>query len=225
MFTNGPSEVGSGVRRVSQAVSGALTTTTELSETGVSPVAMADLEEHQRDEAIIESGWQTFVEVGLALKRIRDRKSYLHGFPTFEKYISERWNYGKTYAYRLINGAEVFSELSKVSKVLPQNEAQVRPLIGIPSESLAKVWEKVEREVGTGRLTAEAIQNAARPFQPRRARKARHPSQSKPAIRSDLTSLFDDLRYFITDAEPKKALATVERIQEVMLGNFHTLRQ
>jgi len=44
----------------------------------------------QRLETQIENGLQTFLQVGLALKEIRDSGLYKE-FGTFEQYVSKRW--------------------------------------------------------------------------------------------------------------------------------------
>src|SRR6185369_10840829 len=48
-------------------------------------------------ESLIEKGWETFVEVGRALARIRDQKLYRAHCDTFEAYCRERWQYGKSH--------------------------------------------------------------------------------------------------------------------------------
>src|SRR5260221_3259797 len=42
-------------------------------------------------EAVIQRGWQTFVEVGRALARIRDQKLYRAEHDTFETYCRQKW--------------------------------------------------------------------------------------------------------------------------------------
>ena len=44
-------------------------------------------------EGIIERGMQTFVEVGAALRLIREGRLYRTDFGTFEDYCQERWGW------------------------------------------------------------------------------------------------------------------------------------
>jgi len=63
-------------------------------------------------EAIIESGLQTFVEVGNALLEIRDRRFYREqGFRRFEEYCRKRWNMSQPHAQRMIDASEVAHNL------------------------------------------------------------------------------------------------------------------
>ena len=50
--------------------------------------------QHQKDGAIIKAGLKSFFEVGLALMRIRENKSYkeVDGYNTFEDYYRDKWD-------------------------------------------------------------------------------------------------------------------------------------
>lgn len=63
-------------------------------------------------ETVIERGWQTFMEAGRALARIRDGKLYRAQCDTFQSYCREKWHYGRSHTYRLTGAAEVFTCLS-----------------------------------------------------------------------------------------------------------------
>jgi hypothetical protein len=68
---------------------------------GISQQAMlASLEEK------IEQGLQTFVEVGLALMEIRDRKLYRGEYSSFKEYCKERWNFSDSRGRQLILAAK-----------------------------------------------------------------------------------------------------------------------
>lgn len=71
----------------------------------MSAVALAQL---KVAESVIERGQQTFVEVGQALAKIRDRRLFREaGYHSFADYCQERWGFKRAYAYSLISGAEV----------------------------------------------------------------------------------------------------------------------
>jgi len=97
-----------------------------------------------RHEAVIERGMRTTIEVGLSMKAIRDEKLYEGAYKTFENYASERWGYGKSRAYQLIEAAEVDANLSTIVDIdRPQNEGQLREVAKAPPEKRAEVVKKV----------------------------------------------------------------------------------
>jgi hypothetical protein len=57
-------------------------------------------------EKTIEQGLQTFVEVGLALMEIRDRKLYHGEYSSFKEYCRERWNFSDSRGRQLILAAK-----------------------------------------------------------------------------------------------------------------------
>ncbi len=60
----------------------------------------------EHNEAIIEKGLNTFVDVGNALAEIRDGKLYRDTHGTFEDYCQERWGISLPRAYQFIEAAE-----------------------------------------------------------------------------------------------------------------------
>ena len=82
-------------------------------------------------ETVIESGWQTFVQVGLSFAQIRDERLYKEEYHTFEAYCRAKWEYGRNYVNRLISAAQVFTHLVTNSHQKPERETQVRPLVGL----------------------------------------------------------------------------------------------
>jgi hypothetical protein len=69
------------------------------------------------------------------LKEIRDRRLYrdVLGFETFEEYCKDRWDFGKWYAYKLVESAEVIKHLDNCP-IKPTNESQARPLTRLVAE-------------------------------------------------------------------------------------------
>lgn len=112
-------------------------------------------------EARIERGLKTFYEVGEALLRIRDQGLYKEAaFSTFEDYCRERWGMSRPRAYQMIEAAEVAANLSTFVDVLPQNEAQTRPLAPLLPVEQQQVWQDVLEETGGNGITAEKVQVA-----------------------------------------------------------------
>src|SRR6266446_4245588 len=83
----------------------------------LSVISPTEQKKYAECEAIIEKGWETFVEVGRALARIRDKKLYRSEHDTFEAYCREKWQYAKSHVYRLIGAAEVLTCLSPIGEI------------------------------------------------------------------------------------------------------------
>jgi hypothetical protein len=121
-------------------------------------------------ETIIEQGIATFVEVGMALAEIRDRRLYTQqGYDTFEAYCHERWNLSRSYAHRLIDASHVASVVSReTSSLLPignksdeildiPNEAQARELARLKDEDeIIEVYHELKETYGD-EVTAQRV--------------------------------------------------------------------
>jgi len=95
----------------------------------------------RRLEAVIERYRRDFYAVGKALKEIRDGRQYRKlSFTRFERYVNVRWDMSKSHAYRLIEAFLVIENLSPIGDVLPNNEAQARPLTRLDSHNQRKLW-------------------------------------------------------------------------------------
>jgi site-specific DNA-methyltransferase (adenine-specific) len=114
-----------------------------------------------RAERTIARGLKSFLEVGTALKRIRDERLYREQFDTFEEYCIRRWDFSRIRAYQMCAASEVVADLSTVVNIPPPgNEAQARPL--------TRLKEKKHRK----RAWAMAIKMAAAEGRPVTARDA-----------------------------------------------------
>jgi hypothetical protein len=90
-------------------------------------------------EKIVSKGKKTFVEVGLALAEIRDKRLYRVMFKTFEEYCQQKWGWKASRARQLISAAEV---QKSVTNVTLSNEGQARELAKVPEEERVEVIEK-----------------------------------------------------------------------------------
>jgi hypothetical protein len=121
---------------------------------------------HQRlaeCEAVIRRGLETFIEVGQALLEIREGRLYRTEFATFDAYLEARWpELGSCRrAYQLMNAAQVVSNLNSCSEVLPANEAQARPLTGLPVETQRQAWLQAIDEASDRPITAGLVKAVA----------------------------------------------------------------
>ena len=125
----------------------------------------------QTEENTIENGLQTFVEVGMALTRIRDQKLWMAGgkHPSFEGYCKTRWGWSRNYADRVTGAAQVVKQIEKahskpakaenvpIGTTLPTNEAQARPLAKLPEDEQPEAWaEAVEESKAEGKPVTAA---------------------------------------------------------------------
>ncbi len=117
----------------------------------------------QQAEDVIEQGLVAYREAGNALRDIRDEGLYKHSFNTFEEYLKTRWNWERAHAYRLIDAAEVASNLSPTGDI-PPNERQARELTKLPSADLQRaaygVAETIAEQNKAGKVTAKDVKKA-----------------------------------------------------------------
>lgn len=114
-------------------------------------------------ESIVDRGLGTFVEVGLALQRIRDGELYRErGYDRFEDYASDRFDIQRAHAYRTIAAAQVVENVSNWRQLPPpKNEAQARELAQVPAEEQPQVWERALEMAPPGKVTAKHVSHAA----------------------------------------------------------------
>jgi len=109
--------------------------------------------ELERLEGIIRRNLQSFYEVGRALMEIRDSGLYrdVLGFDTFEAYCRERWDFTRSYAYRLMDSASVIEVVSPIGDIKPTNESQTRPLARLEPDQQREAWAKAVETAPEGK--------------------------------------------------------------------------
>ena len=136
-------------------------------------------------EATIEKGWRTFVDVGLALTRIRDDRLFRTEFSSFEAYYRARWDFQHSKVYSLISAAQVFASLSGLNEVpLPDCESQLRPLFGLQPSQVQLAWHYVVAKSAGRRITAQRVRSAVHelglsPHQSAAAPRERRPDKNE----------------------------------------------
>ena len=110
---------------------------------------------------MIAKGKQTFVEVGLALAEIRDLRLYKREYSSFSEYCREKWGWNKSYAYYMIDSAEVVKALPEKVSTLVDTETAARELAKVEPEQRAGIVQAV---VDEGKpVTAAAIRRRLPP--------------------------------------------------------------
>lgn len=123
----------------------------------MSALAPAERSELARLEGVIERGMQTFVDVGMALRTIRDRDLYRAEHATFEEYVKARWGWERAHAYRLIKSADVVVNLSPMGDTLPESERIARPLTALSAEKQPEAWRRAVETAPNGKVTAKHV--------------------------------------------------------------------
>jgi len=119
-------------------------------------------------EETIAAGLNSCFQIGAALQTILDQRLYKQDSPSFDKYCEMRWKFSGSHGRRRINEAkfrskanEYVSPKGEKMQVLPENEAQIRPIIDkVKEDKWMSTWEKVVRAAKKlGRsITGEFVQ-------------------------------------------------------------------
>lgn len=136
---------------------------TELSADDIAALSQAE----GRIDAVTRSA---YLDVGLMLKAIRDRKLYKlpraeavagrYSFTTFEEYVEQRWDMARSRAAQMIDAADACLKMSTKVDILPSTERHVRELLRIDGDGdRAAVWQALvsRGELVTTKLVAEEV--------------------------------------------------------------------
>lgn len=124
--------------------------------------SMTNIEEKRLSEleGIITKNFQGFYEVGCALAEISASKLYRLTHTTFEEYCRERFEVARQTAYQYIEAKKAVDNVRNCGqfKLLPTNEAQVRPLTKLSPDAQIEAWEKVVKSAQfDGGITAKHV--------------------------------------------------------------------
>lgn len=171
------------------------------------PSRLVDLEQ------VVERGQRSFVEVGKALRTIRDERLYDAAFGTFEAYCHARFGMSRPRAYQLLEAASVVDRLSTTVDTPPTSEAVVRPLTRLEPDDQRKVWSEATDR--WRKPTAAQVSEVIAEMFPKAAPK---PVQTtEPAgPTSRLVLVLDDLEEVAKVLSTCMELSKVERLHELL---------
>jgi hypothetical protein len=112
-------------------------------------------------EGLIENGKKAFIEVGMALTEIRDRRLYRKLFDTFEAYCQSRWGFGLSFANHQIRAAEVVNQIGTIVPI--SNEGTAREFVSVPKEQrqeVAQEAKKIAAEKGRDTINSRDVKEA-----------------------------------------------------------------
>lgn len=122
-------------------------------------VTRAETERLDALERVIEQGLQTFVDVGMALREIRDNRLYRATHDTFENYCQERWGWARRYAYYMIDAATAAQNVHNCAQIpSPANEAQARPLTRLEPDQQREAWREAVETAPDGKVTGAYVE-------------------------------------------------------------------
>ena len=102
-----------------------------------------DIRDLARLEQQVEDNLTGFLKAGQALAEIHERRLYRADYPSFEKYLADRWGISRARGYQLIAAVEVST------RVDIENEKQARVLAGHPVEAQREVVAQAKAEGDT----------------------------------------------------------------------------
>lgn len=185
-------------------------------------------------EERIERGLETFVDVGLALMEVRDRRLYREaGYPTFEKYCIGKWDFKRHRAYQLIEAAQTVKTLSledqnvehvqqipESPRINPRQARELAPLAKADPDAAREVWQEVQEQHGD-KVTAEKVREAVRERMPQ-PEPERHytcpecgdewttKQAARECCQDDLYTAFDESEW--TNSQRRRARQAVEEL-------------
>lgn len=136
-------------------------------------------------EEIIGRGISSFIEVGNALRAIRDGKLYKAEFKTFEEYCQQRWNWGRAYANRQIAASDTVENLAPRGAIVV-TEKLIRPIVNLELDVQKKVWNQAIEAAGKGKITAKQVAEIAAEYKPSRPRPKFDPAIAQAHLENDL---------------------------------------
>lgn len=198
-------------------------TAIEKAETTVAPVKTEktvdpkDLQSLQLNEEIISKAQSSFLDIGKALKAIRDQKQFEAAkFDNFEAYCKAKWSYSKSYASRLIgayNCHELLRENLASGEVLPSNEYQLRSLIVLPEDKWITTWQQAVKQAAGNPVTGELVEAAVKVVShPQGDATDTDTETHKPASAAKLTKIGK----LVKEVLKEKSTATSDKLIQVL---------
>ena len=135
----------------------------------IKPLSSAEKARLSKAEARVLANTDAYVDVGLALREIREGKLYRETHSTFEAYCLARFDFGSNYGNRLMNAAEAIQKLKTVpigTVLLPTSESQARELLKVDESKWPKVMQLAKKRAGDKKINALHIQLAAQEVVP-----------------------------------------------------------
>jgi hypothetical protein len=174
-------------------------------------LSASDHNDFARLDDTVRRGVAAFMECGLALAEIHDRKLWhAGGHATWESYVRSVLGMSKPHAHRLVQAAKIATEISAalpngnadVPAVRPASESQVRPLCRLKdAEKRTTAWSLAVQRAD-GQPTAKMISDVVAELM------AEDPpvTASRPTPKERLREAINKLRASILEGQPAAQL-------------------
>lgn len=129
----------------------------------ITPLSLEERSRLKELEDQVGHGMAAFVEIGNALREIRDSKLYRSDHRTFDDYVQRKWKFSRQRAYQLMDASEVATS-KECQTLFDKSESKERAAIEISKvpekerPKLVKELKKVKKE--TGKVTSGDVQRA-----------------------------------------------------------------
>jgi hypothetical protein len=174
-------------------------------------------------EGIIEQGLSIVFEVGMALLRIRESRLYRDSHPTFEQYCHDRWNIGRSYAWRVMGAAERLKLLPGDDHLpRPENEFQMRPFLKLAPEEFPGAWKRAVKTAKEGKVTTRIVHAVIRELVPNNKNQVRAGKKGKQGKgkakwpEGQVLTLLNEAKRQVQKGETDKALAALDTIEGLL---------
>lgn len=166
-------------------------------------------EEFTQFDRVVRRGLATFIEVGDALAKIRDRELWRAGrHSSWAAYCQAVGGLTKIHANRLIKGSEVVSNIAEVKPtgftypdVTPRSEWQIRPLHRLPNaEQQGIAWYRAV-ELANGQPTEKLISDVVAELMADDS-----PPVSKPNHKQRVAEVFGRFRTSVSANDPAEQI-------------------
>ena len=176
----------------------------------VKPLTSEQKVELAKLEKVIDAKLGDFFDVGNALMEIKAKGLFLGTHTNFNTYCKERWDFGRSYANKLIGSAERLHLLPPGSPK-PANEFQIRPFLDLKPEEFPPKWKAILDSVGQGKVTSKIVQESLDlPKKKRRKRKVKKSNQQEEV--KELLAAIRAALYEENVASAKKCLTKLEKL-------------
>jgi DNA repair photolyase len=192
------------------------TTKASMPDSPSSSEDVASLQQLERLEEVVRTGWPTFVSVGVALTKIRDDGLYKAvGYKTFEKYCRERLRCCRSTVDRQIAAARVAAILTPIGVEI-ENESQVRQLAGMRQDDIIEVWKTAAAKPGN-RVTAKLIRDAAIELKLPPPH-GQNPKPTQNSLPNPAVSLVDQTTAAIENKDLSRAFILLRQLRKMLEG-------
>lgn len=163
-------------------------------------------------ENIVRAGQRSFVDVGRALRAIRDESLYELAFDTFETYCKSRFGMARRTAYQFIDAVEVVDNLCAMAHKLPTSERVLRPLTALSEADQIDVWKQAT--LRWEQPTAANVTSLIRELHPETAQKRRREETTERII----AIVVEDMEKAVESINSNMSLAEMKRLAELLAG-------